>query len=312
VEGAANRIKVGIGLRQLESLTAAAREIEADGFDFVSCGEHVFFHGPTPNAFVALAAAAGATERIELLSAITILPLYPAALAAKMASVLDFVSGGRFNFGIGVGGEFANEFAAVGVPRGERGRRTDEALAVIRTLFEPGEHSFAGEFTSFAADRLQPAPTSPGGPPIWVAGRGDAAMRRAGRFGDVWMPYMYTPEQLASSLATVRAAAADVGRDPAAIGAAIYAFVCVDEDGDAARAALTAAVGRNYDQDFSRLGRYLIGGTPEECAARIGEYAAAGADSAQLQIACAPGAERRVYQLLRDRLLPLLRSRPTQ
>jgi probable F420-dependent oxidoreductase len=304
---AAQPVRVGIGLDRLEDLTEAARAAEADGFDFVSCGEHVFFHGPTPNSFVALAAAAGATTSLRLLSAIAILPLYPAPLAAKLASVLDVVSGGRFDLGIGVGGEMPKEFEAVGVPVRERGRRTDEALEVLRLLFSPGPHSFTGPFTSFEDCELKPGPVQDGGPPIWVAGRSDAAMRRAGRFGAVWMPYMYTPERLASSLATVRETAEAEGRDPADVDGAIYSFICVDEDGDKARAAVTRAVGHNYQQDFSKLGRYLIAGTPEECAARIGEYVEAGAGDVQLQLGCAPEERDAVYGLLRDRLLPLLR-----
>ena len=305
---AAQRVRVGIGLDQLEGLTAAAREAEADGFDFVSCGEHVFFHGPTPNSFVALAAAAGATTNLRLLSAIAILPLYPPALAAKLASVLDVVSGGRFDLGIGVGGEMPKEFAAVGVPVRERGRRTDEALEVLRLLFSPGAHSFAGPFTSFEDCELMPGPVQDGGPPIWVAGRSEAAMRRAGRFGAVWMPYMYTPERLASSLASVRETAESEGRDPAVVDGAIYSFICADEDGDKARAAVIEAVGHNYQQDFTKLGHYLIAGTPEECAARIGEYAEAGATDVQLQLGCPPQDRRAVYELVRDRLLPLVRQ----
>jgi probable F420-dependent oxidoreductase len=306
--GAAPTVRVGIGLDRLEGLADAARQIEADGFDFVSSGEHVFFHGPTPNSFVALAAAAGATERLRLLSAIAILPLYPAALAAKLAAVLDVVSGGRFDLGIGVGGEIPKEFEAVGVPVRERGARTDEALEVMRLLFSPGPHTFEGRFTSFADCELQPGPAQDGGPPIWVAGRSEAAMRRAGRFGSVWMPYMYTPERLASSLETVRATAEAEGRDPAAVDGAIFSFICVDEDGDKARATVIEAVGHNYRQDFSKLGHYLIAGTPEECAARIGEYVEAGARAVQLQFGCPPERRDAVYGLIRDRLLPLLRG----
>ena len=70
--------------------------------------------GRSPNGFVALAAAAGATERIRLLSSLTVLPLYPAALAIKLATTVDQVSGGRFDMGVGVGGEHPPEFVAAG------------------------------------------------------------------------------------------------------------------------------------------------------------------------------------------------------
>jgi alkanesulfonate monooxygenase SsuD/methylene tetrahydromethanopterin reductase-like flavin-dependent oxidoreductase (luciferase family) len=88
---------------------------EDAGYDGIATGEHLFFHVPHANSFVALAAAAGATSRIRLLSSLTILPLYPAAMAAKLATTLDQVSGGRFDMGVGIGGEYPAEFVAAGV-----------------------------------------------------------------------------------------------------------------------------------------------------------------------------------------------------
>jgi alkanesulfonate monooxygenase SsuD/methylene tetrahydromethanopterin reductase-like flavin-dependent oxidoreductase (luciferase family) len=129
---------------------AEARRAEQLGFDLVAAGEHVFFHGPTANAFVTLAAAAAVTERVRLLSALTILPLYPMAMAAKLAATLDLVSRGRFDLGVGVGGEFPPEFAASGVPVGGRGTRAARISArspagtcctVTRTRSWPGSRS---------------------------------------------------------------------------------------------------------------------------------------------------------------------------
>ncbi len=77
-------------------IAGEARLAERLGFDLAAAGEHVFFHGPVANAFVTLAAAAAVTERIRLLSAVTILPMYPMVMAAKMAATLDLVSHGRF------------------------------------------------------------------------------------------------------------------------------------------------------------------------------------------------------------------------
>jgi alkanesulfonate monooxygenase SsuD/methylene tetrahydromethanopterin reductase-like flavin-dependent oxidoreductase (luciferase family) len=111
--------------RDQREIPVMARWAEDRGFDQVACGEHVFFHGATANAFIALAAAAGATTHIRLLSALTILPMYPAALAAKLVATLDQVSKGRFDFGVGVCGEHPPEFNAVCVPVSERAQRTD-------------------------------------------------------------------------------------------------------------------------------------------------------------------------------------------
>ena len=73
-------------------IAGEARHAERLGFDLAAAGEHVFFHGPAASAFVTLAAAAAVTERIRLLSAVTLLPVYPMVLAAKMAATLDLVS----------------------------------------------------------------------------------------------------------------------------------------------------------------------------------------------------------------------------
>jgi probable F420-dependent oxidoreductase len=300
-------IEVGVGIDGIGDAVTRARAAEAAGFDHVFCGEHVFFHGPAPNGFVALAAAAGATERIKLLTSTTLVPLYPPALLAKLASSLDVVSGGRFNLGVGVGGEYPPEFAAVGVPVEQRGSRTNEALEAIRLLFGGERVSFSGRHTSFTDVKLDPRPRQPGGPPIWVAGRGDAAIRRAARHGDVWMPYMYTPERLADSLEQVRAQAREYGRTTPVDGA-IYLFTCVDEDGDRARARVVESVGGGYQQDFSRLGHYLLAGTPDECLARLREYADAGARRFSLQLSGEAEAQEETLGLLVENVVPALRA----
>ena len=142
-------MRSGVMIGQPEApggLAAEARRAEQLGFDLLASGEHVFFHGPTSNAFLTLAAAAAVTERIRLLSALTILPLYPMALAAKMAATLDQISGDRFDLGVGVGGEYPPEFAASGVPVAGRGTRTDEALAVMLRLLAGEQVAAEGSF----------------------------------------------------------------------------------------------------------------------------------------------------------------------
>lgn len=262
------------------SAAAEARRAEESGFDLVATGEHLFFHVPVTNAFVSLAAAAGATQRIRLLSSLTLLPLYPPALAIKMATTLDQVSNGRFDFGVGVGGEFPPEFTAAGVDVRDRGKRGDEALELMSALWSGGRVDHQGPFAQIPRLELQPGPVQPGGPPRWLGGRSPAAMRRAGRFADVWMPYMYTPEQLAASLIEVREAAAAQGRDPQLIRGAVFVWGAVDEDGSRSRAWAVDGVSTVYRQDFEHLAdRYLVHGSPAEVATRIREYHEAGAET---------------------------------
>src|SRR5829696_8444463 len=256
-------MRAGIVLtRDQRQVSATARWAENRGFDHVACGEHIFFHGRTPNAFVVLAAAAGATERIRLLSALTILPVYPAALAAKLVATLDQVSNGRFDFGVGVGGEYPPEFESVGVPVHERGARTDEGLELITELVGGGPVNYAGRWSTVNGLSLNPPAVQQPRPPVWVGGRRRAAFRRAGRFADVWMPYMYTPERLADSLASVRAYATESGRDRNDVRGAIFCWGAVDRDPAVARREAVAAVNATYNQDFEPLAdRYLLTGT---------------------------------------------------
>jgi probable F420-dependent oxidoreductase len=284
-----------------------ARRAERLGFDYFCCGEHVFFHGPITNAFVALAAAAGATERVRLLSALTVLPVYPAALAAKLVATLDRVSGGRFEFGVGVGGEHPPEFAAVGVPVAERGRRADEALTVLAELFTGRPVTFHGEFTDIEAQVLDPAPQQP--PPIWVGGRQPAAVRRAARHAAVWLPYLVTPRRLAESLAEVRERAQQLGRPADAVRGAVFCWTAVLADDAAARRMVLDTVSGTYQQDFTRHAEnYLLGGDPARVTARLAEYAAAGAADLVFAPACPPDAVDRVIDTFAAEVLPVVRG----
>ena len=293
----------------LHRLVALARRAEEWGYDLLACGEHVFFHVPTTNAFVALAAAAGATSRIRLLSAVTVLPAYPAALAAKMAATLDGVSGGRLELGVGVGGEFPAELTACGVDPAERGARTDEALEQMALLFAGGPVRHDGRFATLAGVRLDPLPVQRPGPPVWVGGRRPAALRRAARFGDAWLPYMVTPEGLAAGLATTTALAGEHGR--AAPAGAVFLWSGVGRDGGAARAAALEFLAATYRQDFTGLAaRYVPAGTPAEVTGRLREYGEAGARTVVFAPACADGDVERTAEEFAREVAPALRDVP--
>ena len=301
------KILFGTGLRSPEGVVEFARRAEELGFDVLGCGEHVMFHVPTANTYISLAVAAGATSQIRLLSAVVLLPLYPAALAAKMGAALDVASNGRYLFGVGVGGEFPKEFEACGVPVTERGARTNEALDVIRRLWTERDVSYAGRFNTLNEVSIDPLPVqSP--PPIWVAGRRDAAMRRAARYGDGWLPYMYTPEQLAASTGKIRAYGEEAGRDLDGFRYGLYIFTAVHEDGERAREMATTRLSRQYAQDFSGLvGKYALAGTPGEVKARLREYVDAGASMVMLSSACPDDYIDENIRLLAEEVIPAFR-----
>lgn len=299
----------------LNDIAGFARRAEQFGYDYLTCGEHLTFHGPQANAFISLAVAAGATERIRLLSTATLLPLYPAALAAKMVAMLDHASAGRFNLGVGIGGEFPVEFEAAGVPVRQRGARTDEALEVITRLLSQDSAAMNGRFNRFGPISIAPPPVQRPCPPIWIAGRKEAAMRRAARYGDAWMPYMYTSGQLAASLETIDRYLPEYGRPPGRVRGAVFTFVCVDPEPGRARQTAIEVVSRIYQQDFSPLAeRYIVAGTAEACARRLQEYVDAGASAILTNLACPvedmPAMMQRIAEDVRPALSPAATTMP--
>jgi alkanesulfonate monooxygenase SsuD/methylene tetrahydromethanopterin reductase-like flavin-dependent oxidoreductase (luciferase family) len=302
-------MRVGVVLGADQSrFPALARRAEELGFDQVACGEHLFFHGPTPNSFVGLAAAAGATDRIRLLSSLALVPLYPAALLAKLVSSLDQVSGGRFDFGVGVGGEYPPEFTAAGVEVHQRGARTDEALELLPSLLAGKTVHHSGRFADIPGLALRPPAVQPR-VPVWVGGRRKAAQRRAGRFGDVWMPYLCTPEQLAAGLATADAEAVACGRPPGSVRGAVFAWGAVGRDGARARQRAIEVVSRVYQQDFAPLAEdYLVAGGVDGVLDRLRQYADAGCE--HLVFCPAGGATEwdEMAELFAAEVLPVVRD----
>jgi alkanesulfonate monooxygenase SsuD/methylene tetrahydromethanopterin reductase-like flavin-dependent oxidoreductase (luciferase family) len=135
-----------------------------------------------------------------------------------------------------------------------------------------------GRFFAINDVRIHPSPMQPAGPPIVVAGRKSAAMRRAALMGDGWMPYLYSPERYAASVAEIRRHAAGIGRDLSGFQWNAFVFVNVDDDRGRARAEAAAFFGGTFKQDVtSFLDRVAAVGTPAEVAARLAEYVAAGA-----------------------------------
>jgi probable F420-dependent oxidoreductase len=281
-----------------------ARRIEDLGYDYVAVGEHVAFHSPTTNGLVALAAAAGATSTIRLLSAITILPLYPAALVAKMTAELARISGGRFELGVGMGGEFPAEFEACGVDPRERAPRTEEALTVIGRLLSEEHVTFAGRFTTLTDITVMPRPERP--VPVWLGGRRERAMRRAARVADVWMPYLYTPEQFARSMATVREEAVARGRPADAVDGGLLAFAVVGDDGDECRRRAGELMSVAYGADMrSAAQRYVLAGPPEEIAERAVAYREGGVGRLIFSPVAEDGGEHlRMLERIADEVIP--------
>jgi probable F420-dependent oxidoreductase len=302
-------VEFGSTLTSSKGIPAMAQRAEQLGFDYVVTGEHMMFHGPVSNSLISLSVAAGATAKIKLMSTIVMLPLYNNPVAvAKMTSVLDVASEGRYHFGVGIGGEFPKEFEACGVPVKQRGSRTNEALEVIKKLWTEKDVSFDGRYTKFTGVTLSPPPVQKPHPPIWVAGRKEPAMKRAATYADGWIPYMYTPEMLHESIEKINEFGQEAGRDMTGFRPGLFIFASIGSDRDDALQQAAKALGGTYAQDFSKIAaRYTLSGTPADCRKRLKEYVDAGAGTVLVSWACRPSDIDENMRLFIEEIAPAFR-----
>lgn len=248
---------------------------ESLGFESVVLSEHhVTCDGYLPSLFPALAAIAERTSRMRLVTAVMLAPFYDPVRFSEDAAFVDQLSEGRLELGLGLGYR-EDEFAALGVPRGERALRLRELAEVARRAWtgEPFERNGVEVV-------VQPEPHQEGGPPLWLGGSTPAAARRAGRLGCHWMPDAHVlPERHGE----YRAALAEAGHDPASFKVAINPTILVADDPERAWDEAKEHFLYQYneyrrwqggivadDADALPRERFLVG-TPEEVIARIEE-----------------------------------------
>ena len=288
---------------------ALVRRAEELGFESVWTGDHLSFHHPLYESLALLASYASITHRIRLGVSVYLLPLRSPAVAAKTAATVDVLSGGRLIFGVGVGGENPKEFQLAGVPHRERGARTNEGIDVVRTLWRDTPATFKGRFSEFDGVSIDPKPIQQPGPPIWIGGRSDAALARAGRQGDGWVSYVVTTDRYAQSALKIRAAAEAAGRSLESFVFAHLTFVTVGSDYDQARNAWVERLSKRYAQDFGPLAqKYGVIGTGAECVEQLERFRAAGCNYFVLNAICEPRDEREQIEMMAREILPHFRA----
>jgi probable F420-dependent oxidoreductase len=212
-------------------LDAVAEGAEARGIGTIWVGEHVVLFGdyqsrypyaedgriPAPpgsgllEPLVTLTYLAARTRTVRLGTAMLLLPQRNPVYVAKEVSSLDWLSNGRVDLGIGVGW-LKEEFDALNVPWDRRGRRTDEYLEVLRTLWADDTSEFHGETYDLPPCEMFPKPIQQPGPPVHVGGETRAALRRVARHGQGWHTFNRSPEELATGLKELDAELEGAGR----------------------------------------------------------------------------------------------------
>ncbi|MBV8613147.1 MAG: LLM class flavin-dependent oxidoreductase [Acetobacteraceae bacterium] len=264
---------------RINELVSLVELVDRSGYDSLWTGDHVSFAVPMLDPLLQLAQAGVVSRRLLLGTAVYLLPLRHPAPVAKQVATLDHLTEGRLIFGVGVGGEFPQEYAVCGVPMAERGARLGEGVRLLREFWTGSPVTHTGRFYGGFQDvALQPPSRQPGGPPVWFGGRSKPALRRAGRLGDGYLSYVVTPEMFADALATIEQAASEAGRDLRSFGTGHLLFTRLDASFEAALDAAAAALSVRYAMDFRRPAqRYCALGSPAQVAERVRAFHAAGA-----------------------------------
>lgn len=220
------KVRIGLGLGTMTTAGTGERfarlvdRCEDLGFDSLWLSERI--GAPAPDPLIALAVAAGRTSRMKLGTSVLVLPGRNPVILAKELATLDVLSRGRFLPAVGLGAVEPSEQRAFGVDRKERGRRHDEALALMRACWSGERFSFHGEF--FSVDEIQVLPRPHQEKlDVWLGGIAPSELRRVGRIGDGWLPSFCSPADVVEALPVIEQAASDAGRtlDPEHFGALI-------------------------------------------------------------------------------------------
>jgi probable F420-dependent oxidoreductase len=217
------KIRIGMGLGTGTMVGDAERylpfvdSLERRGFDSLWLSERLT--GSAPDPLMALAVAAGRTQKLKLGTSVLVVPgRNPVVLAKELAS-LDRLSSGRLLPGVGIGAPVPAEHRAFGVERKERAALFDEALGLIRRLWTEDDVHHDGARFRVDGVTLQPKPVQK---PIevWLGGGSPSELRRTGRLGDGWLPSLTVPADVETGWATINAVAAEHGRsiDPEHLG----------------------------------------------------------------------------------------------
>ncbi|HZV96142.1 MAG TPA: TIGR03619 family F420-dependent LLM class oxidoreductase, partial [Candidatus Nitrosocosmicus sp.] len=250
---------------------------------------------PVPEVMTTLAAIAARTTTLKFGPSVIVLPYRTPVVAAKEMATVDWLSRGRLFPAVGVGVELPREFEASGVAFRERGRRTDEAIRVIRMLWTQDEVTFQGEFYKLDRITVLPKPwQSP--PPIWIGGKSEAAQKRTARLGDGWMPSFITPDEFRIGVERVQELAAAERREVPADHFGTLINFALAESPDAAAAMAGPFIPRGR-VDEATIRQCTAFGPAEVVASRIEEYVKGGGSKFILRPLCP--SDRMLDQLAR-------------
>jgi len=154
---------------------------------------------PILDPFLALMCMASATSKIRLATGICLVPEHNPLVLAKVTATLDYLSGGRFALGVGIGW-LEEEFVAMGIPWEHRAKRTREYIEAMRKLWGEDPSSYSGEYVNFKNVRSNPKPVQGAKLPVIFGGESAPALRRVAEYGNGWCGFNLTPDEAAAKI----------------------------------------------------------------------------------------------------------------
>ncbi len=280
------KIGVGFGLWRLgmpsaETIARVAERAEGWGLDSFWLSDHLLAPSPELDVVATLSLLASRTSQMKLGPSVLLLNLRHPLLVAKAFASLDYLSNGRMVMAVGTGANLA-DYAACGIPPKSRGKRLDEGIEVLRTVWKNPKASHHGRFFNFDSVTIEPRPVArtnndSGTMDIWVGGRSDAALKRTAKLADGYFASFQTPEEYGASMAKIRDYATQYGRADARIESGLIVLCRIagsrERALDEMRPMLTA-LGRGAEQFVERAAF----GSAEDVIGRLSQYVAQGLD----------------------------------
>jgi probable F420-dependent oxidoreductase len=275
------KIRIGIALgdflsgeQQPEALLEFIDDCERWDIDSIWVSDRITAPRATLDPVVFMAYMASRMANMKLGTSALVLPTRQPVVLAKQLATLDFLCKGRLLLVVGIGGDDSRDFMATGIRKEERGKRGDEAIALMKKLWTEENVDFRGQFYSVHDLTLLPRPYRKGGPPLWVGGRSNAAFKRVGRLADGWLASSVTPVEVAAGIEAIRAHASESGRQIPDDHYGVLVPYCFAPTPEDAEKIAGPSIRRRQEiaaQDYCALG------TPEQVRGKLREYIQSGA-----------------------------------
>lgn len=272
------------------------------GYDSIWLSDRIVSDRFSLEPMIALSMVAAYSDRMKFGTSVLALPLRNPVVLAKQIATLDYLSQGRFFPAVGLGQEDPAEYEACGVPKGDRAQRTDEAIALMRRLWEEEDVTHEGKFFTCHNVSITPKPFLQPSPPVWIGGRTPAAARRVGRVGDGWLVSGATPEEVREGREIVFDTADQCQREIEEDHIGVLLGYYISDDYEPAATKAHQYVTRHRpDVPFTE---YSALGAPEQVAEVINRYLDAGAYKFAVRPLCAGDESMEQLEIMGEEILP--------